>query len=141
MTHPEITQNALQRLENYLAHLDWANDAAQVDEETSVDFRLGDLRALATQRVKHEVVLQRLTEEITAMRNDVDAVEALLAEAREVIAPFAKVGGYMRNTPGVRSASIHYNAVESDGLNSRGSATLFVGDYRRAAAFLERTAK
>lgn len=58
------------------------------------------------------------------------------ARLREALEPFAKIGGYMRHTPGTRSVGVHYSAMEVDGINSRGTASLKVEDFHRAHAAL-----
>lgn len=56
---------------------------------------------------------------------------------KEALKPFAKIGEYMRHTPEPRTVSIIYNAVEFDGLNSRGSATCKVSVFSTARRALE----
>lgn len=52
----------------------------------------------------------------------------------KALEPFARVGRYMCQTPHERTAYVSYTAVEADGINSRGSASLTVADFRIAAA-------
>lgn len=95
-------------------------------------------RALAAQRLKHEAEIAELEQAdgeadereaaLTKWAERASTAEALLAEAREVIAPFAM------------HAPFFAYASDTDEPDFDGHS-LMVKDFRRAAAFIERIAK
>lgn len=132
----EITQADRDALGNVIKHDSPLLAHAIVDQNTPLDWFKDDLRwalrALATQRVKHEAEIgdctaycKRYFKNMAQWRRQARAAEAMLAEAREVIAPFAEAGAALN--------SGEYHWIE------RPYDKTVTGDHiRRAAAFMER---
>lgn len=91
---------------------------------------------------KIEKTIDEKIEDARAELNHLEAMkELVILRARvekleKALSLFAKIGGFMTRIPATRDVRLGFLAVEGDGINSHGSATMLVADFLSARAAL-----
>lgn len=97
-----------------------------------------DLKAVVAELEGHVFEARQSDRPIITLYTDaLDTLLSALRQRDEALEPFAKIGGQMMRTPDQRPLTLHGNAVEPDGIPSKGMWTgLTAGDFRKARAIL-----